>query len=282
MFPVSAALKAANPEYEWLYTYVRVPTPTYTFTVGTGAPAPARRTVVDTSQCLKCHVGSLYQHGNTRVDNANMCVICHNPASSEQNVRTSMGILANGVVDTTKTYDGLVGQTYELKTMLHRIHSAGESTATQFVIYRTRGIYGWAPVESLLGPNWASLPCVPPSTTGAHLVYGATNTAQNLPAVQLLRADVLRRAGAERLQGLPRHDPGHQGLLPGSDQGRRDDAQRGQHDVEDADRRHAARRIGGFVRDVPPHGHRREGPRVSEWFQPGGVPERAPDHSRRE
>ena len=45
------------------------------------------------SQCLKCHVGSLYQHGNTRVDNANMCVMCHNPASTEQNVRTSMGIL---------------------------------------------------------------------------------------------------------------------------------------------------------------------------------------------
>ena len=124
-------------------------------------------------------MGSLYQHGNTRVDNANMCVMCHNPASSEQNVRTSMGILANGVVDTTKTYDGLVGQTYELKTMLHRVHSAGESTSPQYVIYRTRGIYGWAPVESLLGPNWASLPCVPPSTTGNHLVYGATNAAQN-------------------------------------------------------------------------------------------------------
>ncbi len=171
MFPVSAALKAANPEYEWLFTYVRVPTPTYTYTVGTGAPAPARRTVVDTSQCLKCHVGSLYQHGNTRVDNANMCVMCHNPASSEQNVRTQMGVTAS------EAYDGLVGQTYELKTMLHRIHSAGESTATQFVIYRTRGIYGWAPAESLLGPNWASLPCVPPSTTGGHLVYGANDPA---------------------------------------------------------------------------------------------------------
>jgi OmcA/MtrC family decaheme c-type cytochrome len=180
MFPVSAALKAANPEYEWAFTYVRVPTPTYTFTVGTGAPAPARRTVVNTGECLKCHVGSLYQHGNTRVDNANMCVMCHNPASSEQNVRTTMGILANGVVDTTKTYDGLVGQTYELKTMLHRIHSSGESTATQFVIYRTRGIYGWAPVESLLGPNWAAPPsCGTNAETGLpnYLVYGATDTA---------------------------------------------------------------------------------------------------------
>ncbi len=28
-----------------------------------------RRKIADTGQCLKCHVGSLYQHGNTRVDN---------------------------------------------------------------------------------------------------------------------------------------------------------------------------------------------------------------------
>jgi OmcA/MtrC family decaheme c-type cytochrome len=183
MFPVSAALKAANPEYEWLYTYVRSKTPTYTFTVGTGAPAPARRTVVDTSLCLKCHVGSLYQHGNTRVDNNDMCVICHNPASSEQSVRyTDMGIGTNGLVDTTKTYDGLVGQTYEMKTMLHRIHSAGESTATPLVIYRTNGIYGWAPVESLLGPNWAAPPsCGKNAESGdpMYLVYGATVAAQN-------------------------------------------------------------------------------------------------------
>jgi len=183
MFPVSAALKAANPEYEWLYTYVRAKTPTYTFTVGTGAPAPARRMVVDTSLCLKCHVGSLYQHGNTRVDNNDMCVICHNPASIEQDVRyTSMGIGTNGLVDTTKTYDGLVGQTYEMKTMLHRIHSAGESTSPQYVIYRTNGIYGWAPVESLLGPNWAAPPsCGTNAESGdpMYLVYGATVAAQS-------------------------------------------------------------------------------------------------------
>ena len=69
--------------------------------------------------------------------------------------------------------------------MLHRIHSAGESTSPQFVIYRTRGIYGWAPVESLLGPNWAAPPsCGTNAETGGpnYLVYGATNTAQNCQA----------------------------------------------------------------------------------------------------
>ena len=48
-----------------------------------------------------------------------MCIICHNSASSEQNVRVAMG------VDASEAYDGQVGQTYEFKTMLHAIHSAG-------------------------------------------------------------------------------------------------------------------------------------------------------------
>ena len=68
--------------------YVRVPTPTHEFVVGTGAkPTAPRREIADTGQCLKCHVGSLYQHGNTRVDNVTMCIICHNSASSDQNNR---------------------------------------------------------------------------------------------------------------------------------------------------------------------------------------------------
>ena len=53
---------------------VRVPTPTLRLAVGTDDPAPARRAVVDTGECLKCHVGSLYQHGGNRVDNVDMCI----------------------------------------------------------------------------------------------------------------------------------------------------------------------------------------------------------------
>ena len=118
--------------------YVRVPTPTREFIVGTGAlPAEQRRPIADTAECLTCHVGSLYQHGNTRVDNVDMCVICHNSASSEQNNRVTMGVTAS------EAYDGQVGQTYELKTMLHAIHSSGESDVP-YVVYRTRGIYAWA------------------------------------------------------------------------------------------------------------------------------------------
>ena len=126
--------------------FVRVPTPTYEFVVGTGAPATPRRVVADTKECLGCHVGSLYQHGNTRVDNVTMCIICHNSASSDQNNRVLMGVTAS------EAYDGKVGQTYEFKTMLHAIHSAGSGLAP-YVVYRTRGIYAWT-AEGSTPPNW--------------------------------------------------------------------------------------------------------------------------------
>ena len=163
--PVPAGMSTKHWTYPLLF--VRVPTPTYEFIVGTGAKATTpRREIADTGQCLKCHVGSLYQHGNTRVDNVTMCIICHNSASSDQNNRVAMG------VDQSEAYDGLVGQTYELKTMLHAIHSAGTGLATT-AIYRTRGIYAWA-AEGVTPPNWATTPCekATPTTTQEYRVFG--------------------------------------------------------------------------------------------------------------
>jgi OmcA/MtrC family decaheme c-type cytochrome len=141
--PVPAGMTTEHWAFPTMY--VRVPTPTYEFTVGTGAPATPRRIVADTKECLGCHVGSLYQHGNTRVDNVTMCIICHNSASSDQNNRVLMGVTAS------EAYDGKVGMTYEFKTMLHAIHSAGLGNSP--VIYRTRGIYAWVP-EGTTPPNW--------------------------------------------------------------------------------------------------------------------------------
>ncbi len=153
--------------------YVRVPTPTEEWIVGSSGIVPKaeqRREIADTGACLKCHVGSLYQHGNTRVDNVTMCVMCHNPASSEQNVRTQMGVTA------AEAYDGKVGQTYEFKTMLHALHSAGHESQNPFVIYRTRGIYAWASSEDKL-PNWSSAePCeksTPTADVQEYRVFGS-------------------------------------------------------------------------------------------------------------
>ncbi len=163
--------------YPYTYMYVRVPTPTYQFVVGTGA-ASTRRASHDRrhDKCTTCHVGSLYQHGNTRVDNALMCTVCHNSASSEQSVRYGMG------VDASEAYDGLIGQTFELKTMLHRIHTAGEQTeAAPFVIYRTRGIFAWAP-EGAVIPNWPTA-STPECQPGKYQVYGALPYSAGPPAV---------------------------------------------------------------------------------------------------
>jgi OmcA/MtrC family decaheme c-type cytochrome len=149
--------------------YVRVPTPTAEWIVGSSglvAKADERRSIVDDAACLKCHVGSLYQHGNTRVDNTKMCGICHNSASSEQSIRVGMG------VDASEAYDGKVGQTFELKTMLHAIHTAGIEGQKPIVIYRNRGIYAWATDESLLA-NW------PGASSTRIPVFGADPASPN-------------------------------------------------------------------------------------------------------
>jgi len=167
--PVPAGFASSRHAAAWPYStmFVRVPTPTEEWVVGASGIVPKvdqRREIADTAACLKCHVGSLYQHGNTRVDNVQMCVICHNPASSEKNVRVGMG------VDASESYDGKAGETYELKTMLHAIHSAGIPGQKPIVIYRNRGIYAWAPDVSLLR-NWPG--------SGSQIVFGSNNVTTN-------------------------------------------------------------------------------------------------------
>ncbi len=160
---------------------VRVPTPTFDWVVGDGEAAVARRDVVDTTLCLNCHVGSLYQHGGDRVDNVDKCLVCHNAAANEQYVRVGMG------VDASEAYDGKVGETFEMKTMLHRVHSANwdwnpDRDITEvnppFLVYRNRGVYAFAG-EGEFPPNWDSgEDCVHPSNRVGRRVFGAdiTNT----------------------------------------------------------------------------------------------------------
>ena len=143
---------------------VRVPTPTYDWLLGSNDPAPLRRAVVDTGKCVGCHVGSLYQHGGDRVDNVDMCLVCHNSASNEKNVRVGMG------VDASEAYDGKVGETFEMKTMLHRVHAAGTEGSPPYLVYRNRGIYAFAPDVSDV-PNWPG--------TGQQVVFGSDAVTTN-------------------------------------------------------------------------------------------------------
>jgi OmcA/MtrC family decaheme c-type cytochrome len=153
--------RTPSPEDPAVGQRVRAKTPTYEWMVGDGAaPVAMRRELINDGACLGCHVGSLYQHGGNRVDNPGMCILCHNSASNEKNVRVStMGIA------TADTYDGREGQTFELKTMLHRIHSAGVEGQQPYVIYRGRGVYAFAPEGTVL-PNWPG--------TGSQVVFGST------------------------------------------------------------------------------------------------------------
>jgi OmcA/MtrC family decaheme c-type cytochrome len=139
------------------YMQVRAKSPTFDWEIGTNVEAPARRAVVDTTnKCLNCHVGSMYQHGGNRVDNVDLCMLCHNTAANDQYVRT----VNFGGVDASEAYDGRSGQNFGMREMLHAVHSAGEAAydsgnGAPIAIYRGRGIYGWAGDVSLL-PNWPS------------------------------------------------------------------------------------------------------------------------------
>ena len=103
-------------------------------------------------KCLACHKGSLYQHGGNRIDSVDLCVTCHNPASNDKNWRDSYGVTA------PNSYDGKAGETYDLRTMVHAIHSSGD-TAMPWVIYRgNNGVYAFGSQAALDAlPNWPTV-----------------------------------------------------------------------------------------------------------------------------
>ena len=128
---------------------VRAKSPTFDWVVGVGGAAPPRRNVVDTGLCLNCHRGSLYQHGGNRVDNVDLCMLCHNVAANDEYVRVD-----EFGVDASESYDGRAGQAFGMKELAHGVHPAG-ATGNPVVVYRGRGIYGWATSVDQLR-NWPS------------------------------------------------------------------------------------------------------------------------------
>lgn len=126
--------------------FVREPSPTYAFDPATGAAVPERRNAVDNDKCLGCHQGTLYQHGGDRVDNEQLCVVCHNPSSGDKNNRLDRFQIVNadGTVNTAATYDGKNNETYDMRTMIHAIHGVDKRN-DPWVIYRSRGIYAFVP-----------------------------------------------------------------------------------------------------------------------------------------
>ncbi len=139
-----------KPQEKWTdgnVIWVRAQSPTREFMVADGSlPTTQRRVLVDIEKCKACHLGTVYQHGGSRVDKIELCVMCHNPASSEQNNRVKWGITEE------TAYDGKSGETYDLRTMIHAQHSGGESGAP-LVYYRSNGVFFFG-LETSLPDTW--------------------------------------------------------------------------------------------------------------------------------
>lgn len=94
-----------------------------------GTGVDERRVVVDTAKCQDCHGVSqgLAFHGDNRNDNAQVCVVCHNPNQTDLFMRGPApdgdpDDEANGI--NTGTPDDLEDRPIDFKYMIHAIHGA--------------------------------------------------------------------------------------------------------------------------------------------------------------
>ncbi len=91
----------------------------------TDATPVARRSVVDIiNNCDDCH-DQLTLHGESRTDEPQICVICHNPNNTDISRRPA---------DPLTAVDGLKEQTIDMKVMIHAIHGAGKRE-NPYVVY---------------------------------------------------------------------------------------------------------------------------------------------------
>ena len=96
--------------------------------VAGGTPV-ARRTVVSTAQCNVCH-SVLALHGDNRNGNTQVCVVCHNPGSTDVGSRQTLSATKPGI-------DGLWEQSIDFKYMIHSIHDGNNlgAAAVPYVVY---------------------------------------------------------------------------------------------------------------------------------------------------
>ena len=100
-------------------------------------PAVERRVAVNIqTNCDRCH-DLLSVHGNNRSDNAQLCVMCHNPRNTDVAQRTGGGPFL----------DGKAEESIDFKRMIHAIHAAAKTNFDGTVAhgFREKGIvvYGF-------------------------------------------------------------------------------------------------------------------------------------------
>ena len=96
------------------------------FTITDSSAVPRREVVNITTKCDECH-GTLAMHGANRVDEGQLCVICHNPFATDLSRRSGGPFI-----------DSKAEESIDFKRMIHGIHSQG---ATKRVHPMT--IYGY-------------------------------------------------------------------------------------------------------------------------------------------
>ena len=147
-----------------------------------------RREVVDRAKCLSCHE-TLELHGGSRVDNPQVCVICHNPNLSSSGRGADPANLNQDNRDRLNAdgYDANNPLTYpeatnNFKDMIHGIHASGVRTFPyEFVRDRgTSGVfyYDWSEV-TFPGIPSNCLTCHKPGTFDADLPAGVLLTTDN-------------------------------------------------------------------------------------------------------
>jgi len=108
----------------------------------------ARRQIVDPAKCNVCH-NALSLHGGNRNGNTQICVACHNPASTDVSQRQAL---------TAPGIDGLWERPIDFKQMIHGVHSANESLNYFGVLYTVYG-FGGGPTDftSIVMPAGANV-----------------------------------------------------------------------------------------------------------------------------
>jgi OmcA/MtrC family decaheme c-type cytochrome len=109
----------------------------------TEATPTARRVVVDVAgKCDNCH-DQLALHGGSRNDNAQLCVICHNPNNTDAQAAARTKF-ANGLPNAAVIADGKKEEAIDFKRMIHGIHAGAkkslDGTKTLFG-FREKGLW---------------------------------------------------------------------------------------------------------------------------------------------